>query len=86
VDVQPFLAGHERMLLDLDPPVAAIPWDLLDAGSAAVGCDRRPWAARAAASRGVSHAGRGRTPRAPTIGACSASSSCALKAVRGAAG
>ncbi len=48
MEVQPLLAGYERRLLDLDPPVAAIPWELLDAGSAALGCDRRPWAARAA--------------------------------------
>jgi hypothetical protein len=45
-EVEPFLAGTERMLLDLDKGTAAIPWELLDAGAGANGADRRPWAVR----------------------------------------
>lgn len=45
-EVEPFLAGTERMVLDLDAGTAAIPWELLDAGAGADGSDRRPWAVR----------------------------------------
>ncbi len=45
-EVEPFLAGTERMVLDLDAGTAAIPWELLDAGAAANGSERRPWAVR----------------------------------------
>lgn len=46
-EVEPFLAGTSRMLLELDDKTAAIPWELLDAqnddGSRS---DSRPWAIR----------------------------------------
>lgn len=44
-EIEPFLGGAERMLLDLDAGTAALPWELLDSGSAD-GDDRRPWAVR----------------------------------------
>ena len=44
-EIEPFLGGAERMLLDLDAGTAALPWELLDSGGA--DCDdRRPWAIR----------------------------------------
>ncbi|MDP2004266.1 MAG: CHAT domain-containing protein, partial [Rubrivivax sp.] len=46
-EIEPFLGGAERMVLELDPGTAALPWELLDTGSAGEGDDRRPWALRA---------------------------------------
>ena len=46
-EIEPFLGGLERMLIDLDAGTAAIPWELLDSGGAGSGSDRRPWAIRA---------------------------------------
>ncbi|MCY7315420.1 MAG: CHAT domain-containing protein, partial [Rubrivivax sp.] len=56
LEVEPFLAGTSRMLLELDATTAAIPWEMLDtrsaeqtrqpdAGQAAVP-DEQPWAIR----------------------------------------
>lgn len=54
-EVEPFLAGTSRMLLELDDRTAVIPWELLDtrnedggAGSGGGGArsDNRPWAIR----------------------------------------
>ncbi len=46
-EIEPFLGGLSRMVLDLDAGTAAIPWELLDSGTGASGDDRRPWAIRA---------------------------------------
>jgi CHAT domain-containing protein len=56
LEVEPFLAGTSRMLLELDDQTAAIPWELLDtrndelggSGGTALGTggDERPWAIR----------------------------------------
>jgi hypothetical protein len=46
VELEPFLGGVERMVLDLDARTAPIPWELLDTGSGARGGDPRPWALR----------------------------------------
>lgn len=60
LEVEPFLAGTSRMLLELDEQTAAIPWELLDTRSderggsggtalgqvAGTGGDERPWAIR----------------------------------------
>lgn len=51
LEVEPFLAGTSRMLLELDDQTAAIPWELLDtrgdaAEAKAGGSDERPWAIR----------------------------------------
>jgi hypothetical protein len=51
-EVEPFLAGSSRMVLELDEQTAPIPWELLDtlpdraAASAAGAAERRPWAIR----------------------------------------
>lgn len=50
-EVEPFLAGTSRMLLELDDRTAPIPWELLDtrgndASAAANTADDRPWAIR----------------------------------------
>jgi CHAT domain-containing protein len=60
LEVEPFLAGTSRMLLELDEQTAAIPWELLDTTgdelracsatgrdtAAASASDERPWAIR----------------------------------------
>ena len=46
-EVEPFLAGTSRMLLELDDATAAIPWELLDTrGEDQARNDDRPWAIR----------------------------------------
>ena len=50
-EVEPFLAGTSRMLLELDDRTASIPWELLDTRGADVTSqvsqsDDRPWAVR----------------------------------------
>ena len=55
-EVEPFLGGSERMLLEVDEATSPIPWELLDTspgpGSAAVARDDdRPWAIRTALLR-----------------------------------
>jgi tetratricopeptide (TPR) repeat protein len=46
-EVEPFLAGTGRMLLELDDRTASIPWELLDTrGSDPSQVDDRPWAVR----------------------------------------
>lgn len=46
-EVEPFLAGTSRMLLELDDRTASIPWELLDTrGSEPSQVDDRPWAIR----------------------------------------
>ncbi|MDE2564592.1 MAG: CHAT domain-containing protein, partial [Burkholderiales bacterium] len=46
-EVEPFLAGTSRMLLELDDATAVIPWELLDTGDDGAGrSDARPWAVR----------------------------------------
>ncbi|MBA4176512.1 MAG: hypothetical protein C0505_08115 [Leptothrix sp. (in: Bacteria)] len=45
-EVEPFLAGTSRMLLELDDRTAAIPWELLDTRSDDSSSDDRPWAIR----------------------------------------
>ncbi|MDO9073640.1 MAG: CHAT domain-containing protein [Rubrivivax sp.] len=46
-EVEPFLAGTSRMLLELDDRTAAIPWELLDAqNDDGTRSDVRPWAIR----------------------------------------
>ena len=46
-EVEPFLAGTSRMLLELDDRTAGIPWELLDTRGASPGQpDDRPWAIR----------------------------------------
>ena len=46
-EVEPFLAGTSRMLLELDDRTAPIPWELLDTrGSDPSQVDDRPWAVR----------------------------------------
>lgn len=44
-EIEPFLGGADRMVLDLDAGTAALPWELLDTGSTD-GDDTRPWALR----------------------------------------
>ena len=47
LEVEPFLAGTSRMLLELDAQTAAIPWELLDTrGDEPVQKDEQPWAIR----------------------------------------
>ena len=47
VEVEPFLAGTGRMLLELDDKTASIPWELLDtSGPDPTQTDNRPWAIR----------------------------------------
>jgi CHAT domain-containing protein len=52
LEVEPFLAGTSRMLLELDDQTAAVPWELLDTRSDeqargnAAGGGERPWAIR----------------------------------------
>ena len=47
VEVEPFLAGTSRMLLELDDKTAAIPWELLDTrGNEPAQTDEQPWAIR----------------------------------------
>ena len=47
VEVEPFLAGTGRMLLELDDKTASIPWELLDtSGQDPTQTDNRPWAIR----------------------------------------
>jgi triacylglycerol esterase/lipase EstA (alpha/beta hydrolase family) len=46
LEMEPFLGGADRMVLDLDRGAAAIPWELLDAGARAAGHEQRPWALR----------------------------------------
>jgi hypothetical protein len=55
-EVRPFLGGSERLLLELDPATAAIPWELLDtrgpnAAAAQPGSGEAPWAVRTAVLR-----------------------------------
>ncbi len=45
-EVEPFLAGTSRMLLELDDRTAAIPWELLDTRGEDGSGDDRPWAIR----------------------------------------
>ena len=46
-EVEPFLAGTNRMLLELDDKTAAIPWELLDTrGEGSSPSDDRPWSIR----------------------------------------
>ncbi len=46
-EVEPFLAGTSRMLLELDDATAVIPWELLDTADDGAGrSDERPWAVR----------------------------------------
>jgi CHAT domain/Lecithin:cholesterol acyltransferase len=45
-EIEPFLGGIDRMVIDLDAHTAGIPWELLDAGNAGSGGDVRPWAVR----------------------------------------
>ncbi len=46
-EVEPFLAGTSRMLLELDDRTASIPWELLDTrGTDPSQIDDRPWAIR----------------------------------------
>jgi CHAT domain-containing protein len=46
-EVEPFLAGTSRMLLELDDRTASIPWELLDTrGNEPSQLDDRPWAIR----------------------------------------
>ena len=47
VEVEPFLGGTSRMLLELDEHTAPIPWELLDTGrDGDAPSDPRPWAIR----------------------------------------
>ena len=47
LEVEPFLAGTSRMLLELDAKTAPIPWELLDTrGQDQTQTDDRPWAIR----------------------------------------
>ena len=47
LELEPFLGGTSRMLLELDDDTAAIPWELLDMpDDRAGGGDRRPWSIR----------------------------------------
>ena len=47
LEVEPFLAGTSRMLLELDDRTAAIPWELLDTRSSdRAQQDEEPWAIR----------------------------------------
>ncbi len=47
LEVEPFLGGTSRMLLELDAGTAPIPWELLDTPEdRSQGGDRRPWAIR----------------------------------------
>ncbi len=55
-EVEPFLGGSERMLLEVDEATSPIPWELLDtspsrARAAVAGDDDRPWAIRTALLR-----------------------------------
>ena len=45
-EVEPFLAGTSRMLLELDERTAAIPWELLDTRGEDGSADDRPWSIR----------------------------------------
>ncbi len=46
-EVEPFLAGTNRMLLELDDKTAVIPWELLDTrGEGSSQSDDRPWSIR----------------------------------------
>lgn len=63
LEMRPFLGGTDRMMLDLDRATAAIPWELLDAGEAAGGSDRRPWAIRARLLRRLRKTSFRATPR-----------------------
>lgn len=47
LEVEPFLAGTNRMLLELDEQTAAIPWELLDTrGDEPLQREEQPWAIR----------------------------------------
>ena len=47
LELEPFLGGTSRMLLELDDDTATIPWELLDMpDDRAGGGDRRPWSIR----------------------------------------
>ncbi|MFN9102603.1 MAG: CHAT domain-containing protein [Betaproteobacteria bacterium] len=56
-EVEPFLGGRERLLLELDDATAPIPWELLDTSPApgtrgrGAADDERPWAIRTALLR-----------------------------------
>lgn len=56
-EVEPFLGGRDRLLLELDAATAPIPWELLDttpgpgAGGRRAADDERPWAIRTALLR-----------------------------------
>ncbi len=46
-EMEAYLGGTERMVLELDEQTSAIPWELLDPGEdQRAGSDRRPWAVR----------------------------------------
>jgi hypothetical protein len=45
-ELEPFLSGTSRMLLELDSGTAAIPWELLDTGERPGAGDDGPWAVR----------------------------------------
>lgn len=46
-DIEAYLGGTERMVLELDPTTARVPWELLDPPpERRAGGDRRPWAVR----------------------------------------
>jgi hypothetical protein len=62
-EIEPFLGGTDRMVLDLDVGTAAIPWELLDAGPSASGSDRRPWAIRSQLLRRLRKAEFRQAPR-----------------------
>lgn len=47
VEMEGFLAGSGEMQLELEPEIAAIPWELLDTNHCDEDPDRRPWAIRA---------------------------------------
>ena len=46
VEMEPYLGGTDRVVLELDAATAPIPWELLDTGAAGRGGDVRPWALR----------------------------------------
>jgi triacylglycerol esterase/lipase EstA (alpha/beta hydrolase family) len=52
LEVEPFLGGTNRMLLELDDGTAPIPWELLDTpDDRSHGGDQRPWAIRSSLLR-----------------------------------
>jgi len=46
-DIEPYLVGQARLILDMAPSVAGLPWEMLDASVPGVGDQHhRPWAVR----------------------------------------